>query len=73
MHDFLKLHYNCDAYMGVKKERKSTFQTAFQHRGKEARSLCVAQCWYRSCLGMSVIWELSIQQARNQGGNLPLE
>jgi len=29
MHDFLKLHYSSDAYMGVQKERKSTFLTAF--------------------------------------------
>jgi len=30
MHDFLKLHHNCDAYMGVQKERKTTFLTAFE-------------------------------------------
>jgi len=41
MHDFLKLHHNCDAYMGVKKERKRTFLTAFEQREKEARSLLV--------------------------------
>jgi len=23
MHDFMKFHHNCDAYMGVQKERKS--------------------------------------------------
>jgi len=34
MHDFLKFHHNCDAYMGVQKERKSTFLTAFEHREK---------------------------------------
>jgi len=50
MHDFLKLHHICDAYMGVQKERKMTFLTAFEHREKEARSLFVAQDFYRSCL-----------------------
>jgi len=34
MHDFLKLHHGCDAYMGVQKERKSTFLIAFEHRTK---------------------------------------
>ena len=34
MHNFLKLHHDCDAYMGVKKERKSIFLTAFEHREK---------------------------------------
>jgi len=43
MHDFLKLHHNCDAYMGVLKERKSTFLTAFAQREKEAHSLLAAQ------------------------------
>jgi len=43
MHDFLKLHHNCDAYTGVQKERKSKFVTAFEHREKEARSLFAAQ------------------------------
>ena len=41
MHDFLKLHHNWDAYMGVQKEPKSTFLTAFEQREKEARSLFV--------------------------------
>ena len=41
MRDFLKLHRNWDAYMGVQKERKSTFLTAFEQREKEARSLFV--------------------------------
>jgi len=50
MHDFLKLHHNCDAYMDVQKERQSTFLTAFEHREKEARSLFAAQYWYRSGL-----------------------
>jgi len=31
MHDILKLHDNCDAYMGIQKERKSTLITAFEH------------------------------------------
>ena len=35
MRDFLKLHHNWDAYMGVQKERKSTFLTAFEHPEKE--------------------------------------
>jgi len=43
MHDFLKLHHNCDVYMGVQKKRKSTFLTAFEHQQKEARSLFAAQ------------------------------
>jgi len=43
MDDFRKLHHNCDAYMGVQKEQKSTFLTAFEHREKEARSLFTAQ------------------------------
>jgi len=34
MHDFLKFHHDCDAYMGLQKERKSTFLTAFEHREK---------------------------------------
>jgi len=34
MHDFLKFHHNRDAYMGVQKERKCTFLTAFKHRVK---------------------------------------
>jgi len=34
MHDFLKFHCNCDAYVGVEKERKITFLTAFEHREK---------------------------------------
>jgi len=41
MHDFLKLHHICDAYMGVQKERKSTFLTAVKHR--ETLSLFAAQ------------------------------
>jgi len=50
MHDFVKFHHNCDAYMGVQKERKSTFLTAFEHREKEARSLFAAQYFYSTCL-----------------------
>jgi len=50
MHDFLKFHHNYDAYMGVQKERKSTFLTAFEHRETEASSLFAAQYFYRSCL-----------------------
>ena len=53
MHDFLKLHHNWDAYIGVEKERKSTFLTAFEQQEKEARSLFAAQYWYRSCLFLS--------------------
>jgi len=34
MHDFMKLHHNCDTCMDVQKERKSTFLTAFDHREK---------------------------------------
>jgi len=43
MHDYPKLHHNCDAYMDVQKERKSTFLTACEHRETEARSLFSAQ------------------------------
>jgi len=50
MHDFLKFHHICDGYMGVHKERKSSFLTAFEHREKEARILFAAQYFYRSCL-----------------------
>jgi len=50
MHVFLKDHHNCDAYMGVQKERKSTFLTAVEHRKKEARSLFAAQYFHRSFL-----------------------
>ena len=59
MHDFLKLHHNWDAYMGVQKDRKSTFLTAFEQHEKEARSLFAAQYWYRSCLWMSLSSESS--------------
>ena len=48
MHDFLKLHRNCDAYMDIQKERQGTFLTAVEHRKKEARSLFSVQYWYRS-------------------------
>jgi len=60
MHDFLKLHHNCDAYMGVQKERKRTFLTAFEQREMEARSLFATQYWYRSCLWMSLSSESSV-------------
>jgi len=43
MHDFLKLHQICDAYMGVQKERKTKFFTAFERWEKEARNLFAAQ------------------------------
>jgi len=32
MYAFLKSHHNCDAYMDVQRELKSTFFTAFDHR-----------------------------------------
>jgi len=32
MHGFLKFYHNCDAYMGVQKERKNTVLTAFEPR-----------------------------------------
>ena len=60
MHDFLKLHHNWDAFMGVQKERKITFVTEFEQREKEARSLFAAQYWYRSCLWMSLLSESSV-------------
>jgi len=34
MHDFLKFHHNFNACMGVQKERKRTFLTAFDYREK---------------------------------------
>jgi len=46
--------------MGVQKERKSTFLSAFAHREKEARSLLAAQYFYRSCLWMSLSSERSV-------------
>ena len=46
--------------MGVQKERKSTFLTAFEQREKEARSLFAAHYWYRSCLWMSLSSESSV-------------
>ena len=49
--------------MGAKKERKSIFLTAFEHREKEARSLFAAQCWYRSCLWLSLSSESSVSNA----------
>jgi len=36
--------------MGVQKERKSTFLTAFDYREKEARNLFAAKYFYRSGL-----------------------
>jgi len=41
----MKLLHNCDAYMDVQKERKSTILTAFEFWEKEARSLFAAQYW----------------------------
>jgi len=63
MHDFLKFHQNCDAYMGVQKERKSTFLTTFEHREEEAGSQLVCCTIFLSQLFLNVfvIWELSIQ------------
>jgi len=46
--------------MGVQKEQKSTFLTAFELREKGARSLFAAQYWYRSCLRMSLSSESSV-------------
>jgi len=34
MHVFLKFHHICDAYVGVHKEGKSSFLTAFEYREK---------------------------------------
>jgi len=31
MYDFLKLHHDCDAYMGVQKEQKITVLAAFNN------------------------------------------
>jgi len=46
--------------MGVQKEQKCTFLTAFEHREKGARSLFAAQYFYRSCLWMSLSSERSV-------------
>jgi len=46
--------------MGVQKERKITFLTAFEHREKETRSLFTGQYWYCSCLWMSLSSESSV-------------
>jgi len=46
--------------MGVQKERKSTFLTAFEQREKEARGLFAAQYWYLSCVWMSLSSESSV-------------
>ena len=43
INDFLKLYHNWDAYMGVQKERKSTFLTAFEQREKR-----LADCLLRN-------------------------
>jgi len=43
MNDFFKFRHNCDAYMGIQKEPKCTFLTAFEHRRNKARSLFAAQ------------------------------
>ena len=37
-----EIPHNCDAYMGVQKERKSTFLTAFEHRRKRLAA-CLLQ------------------------------
>jgi len=60
MLDFLLFHHTWNALMGVHKERKSTFLTAFEHRQKEACSLFAAQYFYRSCLWMSLSSESSV-------------
>jgi len=56
MHDFLKFNHNCDGYMGVQKERKSTFLTAFEHREKEARSLFAARAGLKQMQPMQLHW-----------------
>ena len=53
--------------MGVQKERKSTFLTAFEQREKEAHSLFAAQYWYRTCLWTSLSSESSVSnEIRNE-------
>ena len=42
MHAFLKLHHNCDAYMDVQKERKSTFLLHLKI-GKKEHAACFLQ------------------------------
>jgi len=46
--------------MGVRKERKTTLLTAFEHREKEARRLFAAQYWYRNSFWMSLSSESSV-------------
>jgi len=42
--------------MGVQKERKSTFLTAFEHREKEARSLFAARAGLKQMQPMQLHW-----------------
>jgi len=51
MHDFLKLHHNSDAYMGVEKERKSTFLTAFKQRD----ILCTVETKEGCCVSVQTV------------------
>ena len=61
MHDFLKLHHNWDAYMGVQKERNSTFLTAFEQRERGSQLVCCTILIWQLSLNVFAIWELSIQ------------
>jgi len=49
--------------MGVQKERKSTFLTAFEHREIEARSFFATQYFYPSCVWTSFSSESSVFSA----------
>ena len=63
MDDFLKFLHNCDAYMGVQKERKSTCLTAFEHREKRLEACLLHNIFIAVSLNVFVIWELSIQDS----------
>jgi len=56
----LKLHHNCDGYMGVQKEWKSSVFNCIEHMEKQTRSLFSVQYWYRICLWMSLSFDSSV-------------
>jgi len=63
MHDFLKFHHICDAYMGVQKERKRTFLTAFEHREKRLAA----------CLPHTIIMAVVSERRCHLGAQYPVQ
>jgi len=61
MHDFLKLHYNCDVYVNIQKEWQIAFWTAVEHRKKSSEIVCCTILILQLSLNVFLIWELSIQ------------